>query len=476
MKLSFSPLALVVSLSGFVVAAGCSATSTSDDAEPGSTSTKDGGKGSEEERDGATAEPEVPHALGSIVLGESHSSSNRNQSSPIVSASFVPNAAQSSACGTEMLAGCEVQVAPTCNDADGQSRCESGEYCGWSDACKATCLKAPSCDKACDEDEVCKLDPNGKADKCVRIDTFDAGPLAFSGTTTAITLFPPYTYESDSRGAPFLAGSKLRVQAQGASAAGFAAFEEDFTATTFIQTSGKISRMDAFGSGDLPLRWVAGTESIEIGLTGRGGSATCKAVDAEGSFSVPRAVLDAVTKKPKGENSTPSLNVRISRERTEIKKDKKVSGDSVNGVAVIADGWLKLQTISSETTSLSGCSSGGLACTDGSDECVDGRSDPKNCGACGNVCSNGKVCAGGACATKAAACDTCVSAARTDACASQVSTCQASAECTTLNNCYSACTTQGCADACWTDHPDGQYQFQNYLQCVQSACGQVCAD
>jgi len=105
--------------------------------------------------------------------------------------------------------------------------------------------------------------------------------------TTPITLFPPYEYQSSAQGAPYLTGKSIEVQASGAAEAGFDKFDEQFTATTLLQTNlASLSSATISGTGPIPLTWAAGSDSINISVSGPGGVATCTATDSSGSFQI----------------------------------------------------------------------------------------------------------------------------------------------------------------------------------------------
>jgi len=180
--------------------------------------------------DGGTDDgpPAGPHALGTIELGETHPASGGSPT-PFVAAVFLPDAtdlADPHACAEE-VDGCFVQRTPECD------ACDVGEYCAYDDSCMPTCM--PVCDAACDEDEVCFFPAPGRAE-CKPIEDFDAGILAFANTAIPITLVPPYSWIAETSGSPFLSDATMTVQAGGAAAAGFEAFEHEFTATTLLQT------------------------------------------------------------------------------------------------------------------------------------------------------------------------------------------------------------------------------------------------
>lgn len=354
------------------------------------------GEGGAPSDDDATSGP--PHALGVITLGEAHLG-GASTSTPVVSVSFVPDVASAKSCATK-LAGCSVSLAPRCADGDG---CGAGEVCAFDAACKPTCKKVPTCSTPCDEDQVCALDPKSKngAGKCQKRESFDAGPLAFSGTTTAISLFPPYAYKTTSDGAPFVSGATLRVKAQGAAEAGFRAFDESFTATSFIQTKPaleKAKRENVFGTGPLTLGWVPGEDSVVVTVASQYGSASCVADDKKGTFDVPRAVVDAVRTSADGKSKSGTVTASIARQRKELRKDKSTVG-TLASATVQPVGWLELVTTSIETASFQGCTDSAVAC---GDACVDTDSDQDNCGGCGVSCGAKEHCAAGKCVTGAA--------------------------------------------------------------------------
>lgn len=384
LALSAPIFALLVACSG---GGGGGALAASDGGASGSSSA-DGGSGPG--TDDATQGP--PHALGVLVLGESHLA-GQSTMTPLVSVSFVPSTAGVTACATK-VEGCAVTVAPRCK-SDG---CASGEVCAFDASCKPTCKKIPTCNVTCADDETCAPDPKSKtgAGKCQKKESFDAGPLAFSGTTTAISLFPPYAYRAQSDGAPFVSGASLRVKAQGAVGAGFAAFDESFTATSFIQTKPaleKLHKEDVFGQGPLTVGWVPGEDAIVVTVASQYGSAQCPADDAKGSFAVPRAVIDAVRSSPDGSGKSGSVTASIARQRRELKKDKRTVG-SLSGATVEPVGWLELVTSSMESSAFQGCSGESVACADA---CVDVSVDADNCGACGHACGASEHCAAGKC-------------------------------------------------------------------------------
>ena len=202
--------------------------------------------------------------------------------------------------------------------------------------------------------------------------SFDAGPIAFSGTTTSITMFPPYQFESTGQGAPFLGGAELKVQASGATGAGFDKFDETFTATTFLQTTpslSKLTKSQVFGTGSLPIAWAPANDTILISISGAGGTATCKVQDSLGKFDVPRSVVKAAQGDTSSTTDTgnTSLSISVARQKKDVKKDQHAKG-TLDLVSVKPDGWLELVTLSTESASFQGCGTGqdfcGDTCTD----------------------------------------------------------------------------------------------------------------
>lgn len=374
----------------------CTAASSGDD-DDGTSNRKSKSKTSpsKSDDDGDTEvekEDDAPHAIGTIVLGESHAS-GRSNPTPIVSATFAPGVVvdAAKAC-TQSIDGCEFRPVPRCTKTP--SGCAANELCTFDDACAAVCKPIVRCDETCEADEVCNDDGTGEG-TCVKVPTFDAGPLAFSGTTTPITLFPPYAYESTGNGAPFLGGAKIQVQAQGATGAGFEGFDESMTATTFIQTSpalNKLPRAEVFGTGALPITWTAGKDAIVVTASGAEGSATCKADDASGRFELSRKVLTAV-QGAAPRSQTPFVALSVARERTTTTKDKKAKGP-YGETKVPSKGWLTLTSTSIESTSFQGCQTGQSIC---GDECADLATDRDHCGACSTACSTNQYCQAGAC-------------------------------------------------------------------------------
>lgn len=337
--------------------------------------------------DGGDAAPpaDVPHAHGTIVLGEWHAAGGLGQSTPLVAASFVPDSeAAVDACAIE-VEGCEVSTVPVCATA-----CGVGEVCGLTDGCAAACL--PVCELACAEGEECYFPVPGSP-SCKKIETFDAGALTFSGTTVPITLFPPYEFVGDVTGALALPGSPIKVHASGATAAGFTAFERSFVATELLVTSiDEITPDQAYGAAALPVRWQAGDDEVRISLTVAGvgggyGIVTCDADDT-GMFDVPRAAIAAAV--PLDEPS--SIHLDVERRSVSLYTDATTTGMLLQA-KVRPEGWLELVSSSSESITIEGCA--GLAFCGG--ECTDTLSDEGNCGACNAVCGPTQTCNLGVC-------------------------------------------------------------------------------
>ena len=387
-------LSRLLGLGSLVLSAACAASGRAqpiDEPLPGAGATNDDGTVPED------PESAPPHALGTIVLGESRSSET-GDSNPVIAASFVPDAKLARSC-TKKVGACEVTETPKCMTGSMQG-CAAGEVCTFDDDCTAKCVQ--TCTKACGAGEVCYFTgktTSGTATEdemaCKKKDRFDAGALAFDGTTQAITLFPPYAITPNGNGAPFMARSEIRVQATGASAAGFEKFDEKFTSTTFLETNPplrELSRSQIFGSGAVTIGWVPGEDTVYVTASGPGGVAKCPADDKAGSFDLPRSVLREVS-DTEGATSS-SLSISVTRERREVRKDKKTLGELSGGQVVQPQGWIELITRSTETHGFTSCSTGQALCNE---QCVNVQSDPQNCGACGNVCPASYYCSAGAC-------------------------------------------------------------------------------
>lgn len=475
-------LRLLSSLVAFLGTAALAACATSSQAV--SLDPSDGGADSgailEEGDDDPANQP--PHSLGSIVLGETHGSGSgtgaSTRSTPVVSATFLPDALAAKSCKKAIAGGCEITATPKCTDSTTTSSgCLSNEVCTLDDSCESVCKKVVTCAESCLSDEVCTAKSlTAITGTCVKVQSFDAGPIAFSGTTTSITLFPPYSFQSDGRGAPFLGGSQLRVQAQGALEAGFEAFDETFTSTTFVQTSpalSKIPRSTIYGSGAIPVGWAPSaasqTDSVIITVTGTGGSATCKVKDVDAQFSIPRSVVKAA--QGADADASAPVSISVTRQRKELHKDKKAKGELTTGT-VQPEGWLELVTTSTESASFQGCTSAAQTLCD--DTCTTLSSDPENCGACGNACAANQLCSSGTCVINSAACSSCKSTAQSGVCSSQYSTCSATTDCYYLASCVRSCTTAACVSSCNSSYPGGQTAFASLKSCWDTQCYSSC--
>ncbi|MFO0578263.1 MAG: hypothetical protein U1A78_30020 [Polyangia bacterium] len=418
----------------------------------------------------------APHALGQIVLGESHSPGG-GTASPRVSAGFIPDTKAAKKKCTMMIAGCEIGMTPKCGTTPdgGCDFINKREVCQFDDSCQAKCVKL--CDARCGADEECYF-PSPDAPSCRKRETFDAGALSFAGTTTSITLFPPYSFTSMGNGAPFLEKSELTVQASGATTAGFDAFTHKFTATTYLRTEpalNKITKAQAFGTGPVPVKWVPGADQIVLTVSGPAGAATCAAKDETGSFDVPREVVAAVVGDRTDINQ--SLAISVMRQRKEVKKGQKTKGMLLTQM-VQPDGWLELTTTSSESASFTGCSAGTALC--GGDMCVDVRYDEENCGKCGNACASSDRCSNGKCQGPGA-CQQCVNGAETGACKVESDACTqdgGATGCSALRACMRSCSPgdSTCTSKCSTAASNGAKTKYNALAtCLNDACRTDCS-
>ena len=300
----------------------------------------DGDDGSDGDDGG---EPAVPHALGTIVLGETHRADG-GSSTPLVSASFIPDAAATGSGCSEEVAGCRVSTPADCGE------CADGEYCGFDDQCQASCL--PVCDAVCGAGQVCYFPSPGQSG-CRDVESFDAGALSFTGTTTAITLFPPYAYMGDTGGAPFVPGASIGVSASGATGAGFEAFDRMFTGTDLVQTNlDELNVGDFLDADSATITWPAGTDELTVtasiaGQMGQSGTIVCEADDTAGSFAFPRAAIDAVL----GDDALSTASFSVTRRRVATHKDGVTKGMLLEAT-VQPVGWIDLITQSTESATV----------------------------------------------------------------------------------------------------------------------------
>jgi hypothetical protein len=424
---------------------------------------------------GAGAAPDMakpadePHALGVIMLGESHAAGAAS-SAPLVTATFVPDVAATRSCTTS-VGGCDLYRAPKCQSSTGiGTGCMAGESCAFDDGCMAKCVTL--CTISCPAGQECYF-PSPGSPACRTQETFDAGALAFAGTTVPITLYPPYSFSSVGTGAPFLAGAQLEVQGSGATGAGFDKFDEKFTATTFLQTSPSIatlSRSMVFGTGPVAIGWAPGNDSIVVTVGGAGGSATCHASDVAGTYTITRDVLDAVL----GTDTT-ALTISVSRLKQDTRKNEHTKGALLTRT-VQPTGWLTLGTSSTESTTVQGCGPGLKLCND---LCIPVTSDSLNCGGCGVTCAVGDRCNNSVC-DGPTACAACSLPTKTGVCKTQWDACQADAACAGLLTCYKNCapgaTLPACLSTCnTTAGTTAMGEYNSYANCVRQACPGPCA-
>jgi len=410
--------------------------------------------------DGGTTKPaemEPPHAEGNVFLGEAHSTKG-GTATPIVSVSFIPDSTAVKACGATTIGQCKMTKAPKCTTA-----CGTGEYCTWDDACNAVCKK--TCTMSCATDEECYFPSEGAAAECRKKESFDSGAVAFAGTTVPITLYPPYKYSGPTTGAPFLAGADITVQGSGAAGAGFTQWQQSVKATQFLQTKlESLTPAVIFGTGALPVDWIAGSDKITITLAGQGGAVTCDANDSAGHYDVAREAVDAAL----GTSST--LSVSVSRQKQDIKKGISTKG-MLTASKIQSEGWVKISTYSTESTSFQGCTNGLAMC---GGKCTSVLTDANNCGKCGNVCSGGS-CTNGTCSTGGTSCQTCETNAKTGSCKTQYTACSTNSACVNLSSCIANCGDQTCVNNCASTYSSGVTAYNNWVGCIcNTACFTEC--
>src|SRR5688500_946121 len=161
--------------------------------------------------------PGTDHALGTIVLAETHAVGT-SDALAVLNATFIPDASITpQSCGMD-IDGCTVTVPLDCMP----TVCTADQVCAWDDNCMPTCQAA--CNLACAADEVCYF-PFPDAPACRKVEAFDAGRLDFTGTLEPIELYPPYALPPDIPGPLALPEHEITVTGSGATQAGFAAFE-----------------------------------------------------------------------------------------------------------------------------------------------------------------------------------------------------------------------------------------------------------
>ncbi|MEO8846171.1 MAG: hypothetical protein ABI591_04835 [Kofleriaceae bacterium] len=413
--------------------------------------------------------PTGPHAMGAITVIEAHATTGGNATSTIA-AGFIPDAATAAPVCTKTIAGCEVMLAPDCNGT-----CGAKQFCTFDQGCTATCK--PICDATCSDTEECYF-PTPTTSACRQRQSFDAGTLTLSGTTTPVTLFPPYSFKGIDSGSLFNDGAELAVTATGAGAgAGYLGFTESFTATHVFRTEPSLDKLgisDIFGAGDVPIRWTAGQDDITvtatvIAVSGKAGTLTCKGDDTTGKFDLPRQAIKAVLATG---DTLGSLTVAVTRNKVHSIYDLSTTGTVPDG-DVQAVGWLDLATSSTETTSFAGCSNDQQVCDNA---CVD-VSTNAHCGSCGNACASGDSCATDTCSGPAA-CNACFNTVSTGngVCASAYAACTNDADCTVLKTCLAACTDATCQQTCVTAHPNSVTLYNMGPNCIcSSGCPTECS-
>lgn len=335
-----------------------------------------------------------PHALGTIRLGETRASAT-GASNPLVGVSFLPDSKLAKEC-TRKVGVCEIAEIPQCVTGTANG-CPSGETCTFDDSCKPVCIK--QCTRSCSANEECVFDASATSEggmTCRKKDRFDAGAIAFDGTTMALTLFPPYSIQPEGNGAPFMPRSQIKVIATGGTRAGFEAFEETFTATTLLETDPPLADLPPtalLGTDDVPIGWRPGEDTVYVSVSGPAGVAKCQADDKSGKFEIPREVITEV--QSSGTTTTSSnITISVSRERREVRRDKKTFGTLSGGRSVQPVGWLELITTSGESHSFTSCATGQQLCNGA---CTNVQTDRYNCGTCGNACPSTYICSAGTC-------------------------------------------------------------------------------
>jgi hypothetical protein len=318
----------------------------------------------------------------------------------------------------------------------------------------------------CATDEECYFPSPTSAAACRKKESFDSGAVAFAGTTVPITLYPPYKYSGPATGAPFLAGADITVQGSGAVGAGFTQWQQSIKATQFLQTKlDSLTPAVVFGTGALPVDWVAGSDTITITLGGLGGAVVCQADDTAGHYDVAREAVVAAL----GTSST--LSVSVSRQHLDIKKGVSTKG-MLSSATIQSEGWVKLQTYSTESTSFQGCTNGLAMC---GGKCTDVTTDSNNCGQCGNVCTNGS-CSAGTCGGSGQTCQQCETNATTGSCKTQYTACNSNSACVSLSNCIANCNGNStCVNNCASTYSTGVTAYNNYVSCIcNTACYTEC--
>jgi len=296
---------------------------------------------------GETGDPpeDGPHALGTIVLGETHPVGTADALA-VMSATFIPDAETAAQSCAMDVGGCQVSLPVDCTP----TVCAADQVCAYDDNCMPTCQTV--CNASCAADEVCYF-PFPGTPACRKVEAFDAGRLDFFGTNDPITLFPPYTLPAGVEGPLAQPDREITVTASGATQAGFAMFEATTTSIDSVfSTIDEILPTDAFGVGDLMIAWAPGADEMRISITVTGtlggtGVVTCEADDTTGTFAVPRAAIDAAVPK-----DTPnSMSLSLQRTHTETMTGISTVG-SLLQETVQPTGWVDFSYVSIETGSL----------------------------------------------------------------------------------------------------------------------------
>jgi hypothetical protein len=401
-------------------------------------------------------------AQGTISLGATHSPGS-STITPSVNVSFVPDTSTVlTGCGQTTTDTCTVTVAPDCS----MLSCMAGQTCGWDGSCNAACIQ--QCTMTCPDQQQCVMASDNSM-SCQAIQTFDAGPIVLSGTNMNVAVYPPYGWKSMDDGSPFVPGATISVQAAGPTNAGFVAFNQSFKATTLLEANPGLDQLqlsDVFGSSDLSLGWLPGSDVVYILASGAGGDARCLAPDAQGSFTLPRSVIAQVL----GTSSMTAnaISLSIQRMRLERHTGMKTVG-SLDNATIQPQAWLDLITSSTESIALQACSNSETAC---GTKCVDTQSDSNNCGSCGNACSTSQTCSSGMCQQgTGGSCSSCQQGANTGACSSEYSQC--TGECKSLLSCTVTCAGDtSCESNCLSEYSGDATAFESYWSCV---CGSACS-
>jgi hypothetical protein len=230
-----------------------------------------------------------------------------------------------------------------------------------------------------------------------------------------------------------------------------------------------------FGTGNIPIRWSAGQDTILVTATviaksGKIGTFTCKADDTAGTFDVPREAIKAVLV---ANDPLDKLTLAVTRNKLQSIYDLGTTG-MLAGVDIQPVGWLDLATTSTETTAFEGCGAGEQVC---SNVCVN-TSTNAHCGSCTNACASGDSCMTDTCSGPAA-CQSCFNMASTGTgvCASAYAACTNNADCAALKTCLVGCGTDGtCQQNCVNAHPNSLTLYNMGPNCIcQSGCPTECS-